>query len=341
MSKAYEQAGVSLTRGYDSVQRIKSHVKRTVIRGAMGAFGDFGGAFDLSSYDIKEPVLVSGTDGVGTKLLIAQAADRHDTIGIDLVAMCVNDIVTSGARPLFFLDYIASGVIDPDIVEEIVKGVADGCQTAGCALVGGETAEMPDLYEDGHYDLAGYATGVVEKAKMLDKQNVRLDDVVIGLPSSGLHANGFSLVRKILFKDHDFGLDDVVSPLTVPLEDELLKPTRIYVKPVLDVLAHHKVHAIAHITGGGFHENIPRALPHNMGVTIRKDRLPQLPVFELLQERGNIDEDEMYHVFNMGISMVLIVPGDAYEEVLHTLSKHDLEARTIGVVTNHPGVTIR
>jgi phosphoribosylformylglycinamidine cyclo-ligase len=341
MSKSYDKAGVSLSRGYDAVRRIQQHVERTRIPGVMGAFGSFGAAFDLSAFDIPDPVLVSGTDGVGTKLLVAQAANRHDTIGIDLVAMCVNDIVALGAKPLYFLDYIATGMLDPTIVEAIVSGIADGCEAAGCALIGGETAEMPDMYQSGHYDLAGFATGILSKADMISPELVQEGDIVIGLPSSGLHSNGFSLVRKILFQDHAFDLDDHVEELGEPLVDALLAPTKIYVRPVLEVLTHHDIHGIAHITGGGFYENIPRVLPDGMGIVLDLSRIPIPPIFPFLQTQGQMSIEEMYHVFNMGVGMVLVVPPADTDEILHRLATHRLDATILGQVVRGAGVTIQ
>lgn len=340
MSSKYEESGVSLEAGYESVERIKKHIKRTNNLGTFSEVGNFGGMFDLTKYHVKEPVLVSGTDGVGTKLLIAQEANIHHTIGIDLVAMCVNDILAVGAKPLFFLDYIAVAKNHPEIIEEIVSGIAEGCVQSGCSLVGGETAEMPDMYQEQHYDLAGYTTGVVEKSKILSKENVSSGDVVIGIPSSGIHSNGYSLVRKVFFKDHNYALTDYLEPLGCTLQEELLKPTKIYVKGVLDLLEQVSVSSIAHITGGGFYENIPRALPEHLGVTIEEQSLPKLPIFSLLEELGNIRHDEMYNIFNMGIGMTMIVKPEDVTNALDRLNKHDYDARVIGVVTDESGVNI-
>lgn len=340
MSKHYDDAGVSLNRGYDAIRRIRRHVDRTRIPGVMGAFGSFGAAFDLGVTNVADPVLVSGTDGVGTKLLVAQAANRHDTIGVDLVAMCVNDIVALGAKPLYFLDYIATGTLDPAIIERIVSGIADGCEAAGCALIGGETAEMPDMYSAGHYDLAGFATGVMSKADAITPDLVEAGDVVIGLASSGVHANGFSLVRKILFRNQPLDLDEHLESLGGTLNDVLLTPTSIYVRPVLDVLAHHAIHGIAHITGGGFHENIPRVLPEGLGVTLNLSGIPIPPIFPLLERLGDIPRDEMYHVFNMGIGMVLIAHKDDIPAILDRLNDQGIPAYEMGLVTEGSGVTI-
>ena len=341
MSKQYESSGVSLTRGYETIKRIKRHVNQTRIPGVIGEFGSFGGQFDLSVYNIPDPILVSGTDGVGTKLLIAQQANRHDTIGIDLVAMCVNDVLTVGAQPMFFLDYIATGKLDPAVVESIVNGVADGCLQAGCALIGGETAEMPDLYQDNHYDLAGFTTGIVSKAHRINSDNVMEGDTLIGLASSGLHSNGYSLVRKILFQDNDHDFNHIYGPFDRTLAEELLEPTKIYVKPVLDVIKQVPVHAIAHITGGGFYENIPRILPPGLGVEIRQDMFPTPTIFSYLAKLGQLDMDEMYHVFNMGIGMILIVRPSVVEDVLAILESHQQDAYRIGHVIAKEGVTIK
>jgi phosphoribosylformylglycinamidine cyclo-ligase len=341
MSKKYEESGVNLEAGYESVERIQKHIKATNNLGTMGNIGNFGGLFDLSKYQIKEPVLVSGTDGVGTKLLIAQEAKVHDTIGIDLVAMCVNDVLCVGAKPLFFLDYIAVGKNEPSLIEDIVKGITVGCKLAGCALIGGETAEMPDMYSDGHYDVAGYTTGVVDKSKLLDVNKVTEGDVLIGIPSSGLHSNGFSLVRKILFKDFNFALNHHFKELNKTLKEELLIPTKIYVEGVLKVLDEIDVHAISHITGGGFIENIPRSLQDNQGVVINESSLPIHPIFSLLERLGNIPHEEMFNIFNMGIGMVLIVGKDDVDTTLDILDSVSYDARVIGHVTSQSGVIIK
>ena len=340
MSNKYQESGVSLEKGYESVERIKKHIKRTKNKGSFMDFGNFGGMFDLTKYNVKEPILDSGTDGVGTKLLLAQEANIHHTIGIDLVAMCVNDVLAVGAKPLYFLDYIAVDKNRPKVIEEIVSGIAEGCVQADCALVGGETAEMPDMYSEHHYDLAGYTTGVVEKSKILSKDNVKEGHKVIGLSSSGIHSNGYSLVRKIFFKDHSYKLDSYIEELGSTLQDELLKPTNIYVKGVLDVLNHVDVSAIAHITGGGFIENIPRALPNHLGVTIQENTLPTLPIFPLMERLGDIDHLEMYNIFNMGIGMVLIIDDASANKALELLNHYDYNARVIGEVTSSKGVKI-
>ena len=333
MSKKYEESGVSLQAGYESVERIKKHVARTKNLGMMSAIGGFGGAFDLSSYNFKNPVLVSGTDGVGTKLKLAFELDIHNTIGIDVVAMCANDILAQGAIPLFFLDYLAVGKNYPEQVEAIVEGVAEGCVQAGCAIVGGETAEMAGFYEDGEYDIAGFCVGAQEKELLLSTENTKPGQVVIGLPSSGVHSNGFSLVRKIL-KDNNIGLNEEFNGSTVG--ETLLTPTKIYVKEVLKVLEKVKVAGIAHITGGGFHENLPRALKDGLGMKIDKNSYEVPEIFKYLQEKGKIDEEEMYHIFNMGVGMALIVNK---EDVDKTLSLID-NAFVLGEVTDESGIEI-
>ena len=333
MSKKYEESGVSLQAGYESVERIKKHVARTKNLGMMSAIGGFGGAFDLSSYNFKNPVLVSGTDGVGTKLKLAFELDIHNTIGIDVVAMCANDILAQGAIPLFFLDYLAVGKNYPEQVEAIVEGVAEGCVQAGCAIVGGETAEMAGFYEDGEYDIAGFCVGAQEKELLLSTENTKPGQVVIGLPSSGVHSNGFSLVRKIL-KDNNIGLNEEFNGSTVG--ETLLTPTKIYVKEVLKVLEEVKVAGIAHITGGGFHENLPRALKDGLGMKIDKNSYEVPEIFKYLQEKGKIDEEEMYHIFNMGVGMALIINK---EDVDKTLSLID-NAFVLGEVTDESGIKI-
>jgi phosphoribosylformylglycinamidine cyclo-ligase len=340
MSKAYEQAGVNLEAGYESVERIKKHIAKTNRLGVMSAIGGFGGMFDLSALDYKEPVLVSGTDGVGTKLILAFKADKHDTVGIDLVAMCVNDIIAGGAEPLFFLDYIAVAHNEPAKIESIVKGITDGCELAGCALVGGETAEMPDMYEDDHYDLAGFTVGCVEKSKIITSEKTKVGDVLIGLTSSGIHSNGYSLVRKICFKDNDFKMDQYFDELGDTLGNVLLTPTKIYVKPVLNVLKEVDVHGISHVTGGGFDENVPRCLNDGLGVEIDTSVIPELPVFDFLSKHGGIEKREMYNIFNMGIGMVLVVDEADVHLTLAMLDEAGETGYVIGKVTDEEGVKI-
>lgn len=334
MKNAYQKAGVSVEAGYEVVDRIKKHAKRTERLGVMGGLGGFGGAFDLSSLGVKEPVLVSGTDGVGTKLMLAIEADKHDTIGIDCVAMCVNDILAAGAEPLYFLDYLATGKTNPEQVEQIVAGVAEGCHQGNMALIGGETAEMPDMYADADYDLAGFAVGVAEKSQLLAKENVQSGDILIGLASSGIHSNGYSLVRKIFFKDNDFSLTDKLPKLgNQTLGEALLEPTRIYVESVLPLIKSSLIHGISHVTGGGFVENLPRMLPENLAVEINKGTWEIPAIFSVMQEQGNLKEAEMYEIFNMGIGMVLAISPEKVSEVKANLLKLGETPYEIGRVT--------
>ena len=340
MSEKYRDSGVDIENGYLAVKKIKSLTKKTNNLGVINDIGAFGGMFDLSRYHVKEPILVSGTDGVGTKLLIAQKANKHDTIGIDLVAMCVNDIITVLAKPLFFLDYIALGILNPDLVEKIVQGITLGCIEAGCALIGGETAEMPDMYSKEHYDLAGYVTGVVEKSEIITVDNVLEGDSLIGIKSSGLHSNGFSLVRKILFKDNNISLDDYIPELDSVLKDVLLAPTRIYVKAIETLSKNVKVHGISHITGGGFIENIPRMLPENLGAEIHENSYPSQPIFKYLEDLGKIPHQEMFNVFNMGIGMVIAINDKDVDKSIEFLKKEGYDAYKIGKVVKGQGVLV-
>ncbi len=340
MAKSYEKAGVNLEAGYESVRRIKKHIAKTERLGMMGNIGSFGGMFDLSALNMKEPILVSGTDGVGTKLMLAFMLDIHDTIGQDVVAMCVNDVLAQGASPLFFLDYIAIGKNVPSKIEQIVKGVADGCVMANCALVGGETAEMPDMYANDEYDIAGFTVGAVEKSKLIDGSKVKVGDLLIGIQSSGVHSNGFSLVRKIILKDNQLNLNQYYEELHGKLGEVLLTPTRIYVKPVLNVIEKVDVHAISHITGGGFDENIPRVLKHGQGVEITEKSWVKPPVFDFLEKYGNIPHREMFNIFNMGIGMILVVDQNDKSTVLEILSKSQENAFVIGKVTDKEEVNI-
>ena len=338
MSKAYQEAGVQLEAGYESVRLIKKHISRTNRPGMMGNIGSFGGMFDLASLGYKEPVLVSGTDGVGTKLKLAFMMDRHDTIGQDAVAMCVNDVLAQGAAPLFFLDYIAVGKNEPTKIEAIVKGVADGCVLSNCALIGGETAEMPDMYDVNEYDIAGFTVGAVEKSKLIDGSKVNVGDVLIGLASSGVHSNGFSLVRKIVFKDNQLDLNKKYDTLPDTLGNVLLTPTRIYVKPVLEVLKNVDIHAICHITGGGFDENIPRALREGQGIFVDEHNWEMPAIFPFLEKYGKVNHREMFNVFNMGIGMVLMVnPKDA-DQTVKMFNELGEKAYVIGNVTDKEGV---
>ena len=339
MSRYYEESVVSLSAGYQSVERIKKHVAKTYRPGVMGTIGAFGGAFDLSVLNFKEPVLISGTDGVGTKLLLASMVNRYDTIGIDLVAMCVNDVLAQGAQPLYFLDYIAVGKNYPERIEALVRGIADGCVLADCALIGGETAEMPDMYGENDVDLAGFCVGAVEKSKMIRSTHVSVGQVVIGLPSSGLHSNGYSLVRKLLFKDHQIPLDYPLGQ--EKLIDVLLKPTRIYVKSVLALLDHIEVKGIAHITGGGFIENMPRCLSEHQGIKIVKGSWTIPPIFSFLRELGQIDEEEMYAIFNMGIGMILIIDPKDVTVTMEILSEQGESPVILGEVIAGEGVVFK
>ncbi|MBL3715253.1 phosphoribosylformylglycinamidine cyclo-ligase [Lactococcus garvieae] len=327
MSKnAYAKAGVDVEAGYQVVDRIKKHAEKTKRLGVLGGLGGFGAAFDLSSLDVKEPVLISGTDGVGTKLILAIEADKHDTIGIDCVAMCVNDIIAAGAEPLYFLDYIATGRNHPEKLEKVVAGVAQGCLLSGAALIGGETAEMPDMYDTDDYDLAGFAVGIVEKSALIDgPKNVEAGDILLGLPSSGLHSNGYSLVRKI-FKDFD--KQEILPELGRPLGEELLEPTHIYVQELLPLIKDNMIKGISHITGGGFYENLPRMFGDQLTAEIKEDSWEILPIFKALEKYGQVPHDEMFQIFNMGIGMVLAVAPEKAEEV-----KQRVKCYEIGKIT--------
>ncbi|MBF8807899.1 MAG: phosphoribosylformylglycinamidine cyclo-ligase [Enterococcus lacertideformus] len=332
MKNAYANAGVDVKAGYEVVERIKKHVKKTERLGVMGALGGFGGCFDLSAFQLREPVLVSGTDGVGTKLLVAIEANQHETIGIDCVAMCVNDILAQGAEPLYFLDYLATGKNDPAMLEKVVAGIATGCVEANMALIGGETAEMPGMYSENEYDLAGFAVGLAEKSQLITGSEIKLGDVLLGLPSSGIHSNGYSLVRKIFFEQHDFELSDMVDGLSDQLSVELLKPTKIYVSSLLPLLKAHQIKGAAHITGGGFVENIPRILPEGTAARIQLGSWPSLPIFECLQHLGRIPKEEMFEIFNMGIGMILVVSPAQVEEIMRKIKAQGEAVYPIGQV---------
>lgn len=333
MSEAYKDSGVNLNAGYEVVSRIKPMVASTFRKGCMGNIGGFGSLFDLGELNYTNPVLVSGTDGVGTKLKIAFALDRHDTVGIDVVAMCVNDILAQGAEPLFFLDYVAVGKNNPETVAQIVSGVAEGCRQAGCALSGGETAEMPGLYSDGEYDLAGFSVGVVEKKEIISGEGIEPGDVIIALPSSGVHSNGFSLVRKII-SDKNLDLNKIYPDLDSEqsLGEILLTPTKIYVKPVLALIKEVKVKGIAHITGGGFFENIPRILPDGLAAIINLKTYSVPPIFRFLKKHSGIPAEEMYNVFNMGVGMILVVNREEKENALNILECQGLKPFVLGEV---------
>lgn len=340
MSKAYEQAGVNIEAGYEAVKRMKSHVERTARKGILGTFGGFGGMFDLSELNLKEPVLISGTDGVGTKLKLAFMVDKHDTIGVDCVAMCVNDIVAQGAEPLYFLDYVALGKAEPAKIEQIVKGVADGCVQAGAALIGGETAEMPGLYDEEEYDLAGFAVGATEKANIVTGEKIAEGDVLVGLASSGVHSNGYSLVRKIVFADNGYAVDEVVEGYEDlgPIGEALLVPTKIYAKPVLAMLKEAEIHGMAHVTGGGFYENLPRMMPEGLATEIELGSWPVLRVFEFLKEKGTLEDKDLFNVFNMGIGYVLAVPATEVDKIVTIAAANGEKAYTIGRVVKGEGV---
>ncbi|MBO4734176.1 MAG: phosphoribosylformylglycinamidine cyclo-ligase [Clostridia bacterium] len=332
-SDAYSAAGVDITAGYRAVELMKSHIEKTKTPGVCSGVGGFGGLFELDLSGITEPVLVSGTDGVGTKLRLAFLADRHDTVGIDCVAMCVNDIICCGAKPLFFLDYIACGKNIPERIADIVKGVCDGCIQAGAALIGGETAEMPGFYPEDEYDLAGYCTGVVDKKKIIDNNTVKEGDVIIALPSSGVHSNGFSLVRKVFDVENNLDLKKPLGELGgKTLLDTLLTPTKIYVKPVLSLLENVKVKGISHITGGGFYENIPRSIPDGLGAEINRSDIRVLPIFNLIAKRGNIGERDMFNTFNMGVGMSITVSKDDANKALEILKSNGEDAYIIGKI---------
>ena len=329
----YKDAGVDVEAGYEAVKLMRNDVKRTFRPEVLRGLGGFAGLFALDKHKYEEPVLVSGTDGVGTKLKIAFLMDKHDTIGMDCVAMCVNDIVCTGAEPLFFLDYIAMGKNYPEKVAQIVKGVADACVESGCALVGGETAEMPGFYPEDEYDLAGFAVGIVEKNKIIDGKNIKEGNKVIGLASSGIHSNGYSLVRKVLAPNKE-KLSEVVKVLGTTIGEEIIKPTRIYVKTILELKEKFKLNGVAHITGGGFIENLPRIMPEGLGMKVFKGSWPVLPIFDLLQSLGSLNEKDMYNTFNMGIGMAVIVDEHIAGDILKDLNKNIKQAYLIGEVVS-------
>ena len=341
-SESYAAAGVDVTAGYESVERIKPMVESTYIPGVMGTLGGFGGMFAPDVAGMKKPVLVSGTDGVGTKLRLAQLMDKHDTIGIDCVAMCVNDIICGGAAPLFFLDYIACGKNDPARIAEIVTGITEGCRQSECALVGGETAEHPGLMPDDDYDVAGFSVGIVDEEKIIDGKRLSQGDTLIGLASTGVHSNGFSLVRKVLDVEHA----DLTSPVEQlggkSLGETLLTPTRIYVKAIKALLkAGVDIHAVSHITGGGFYENVPRMMTDGLTARIQLSSFPKLPIFQLIQDKGNIPERDRYNTFNMGIGMILALPADQAQQALSVLADAGESAYAIGeVVAGADGVEL-
>jgi phosphoribosylformylglycinamidine cyclo-ligase len=328
----YADSGVDIDKANRLVDKIKKIAKSTPRSGVMGEIGGFGGLFSLNVSNMANPVLVSSTDGVGTKLKIAFMMDKHDTIGIDLVAMCVNDIIVQGAKPLFFLDYLAMGVLDNNVAEQIVAGIATGCTQSGCALIGGETAEMPGLYKDGEYDLSGFSVGLVDNDKIIDGSYIKNGHRLIGLASSGLHSNGFSLVRKIFFEKCGYTIDTKIDELGVSLGEELLKPTVIYVPILLSLLRDLPVHGIVHITGGGIDENIVRVIPKACKAIIHKDSWQIPPIFEILEKEGSVPEPEMHRTFNNGIGMVLVVPEDSAQEIMDRLGAMDANAYFIGEI---------
>ncbi len=340
-SESYKAAGVDITAGYKAVELMKQHIARTVTAGAASDIGGFGGLFEMDLTGIEKPVLVSGTDGVGTKLKMAFLMDKHDTVGIDCVAMCVNDIICCGAKPLFFLDYIAVGKNFPEKVAQIVSGVAEGCVQSGCALIGGETAEMPGFYPEDEYDMAGFSVGVVDKSKVLNNKTIKEGDIIIALPSSGVHSNGFSLVRKV------FDVEN--ADIKVPREElggksvgeTLLTPTKIYVKPMLALFEEVTVKAVSHITGGGFYENIPRSIPKGFGAKIKRDDVRVLPIFELIAKIGNIPERDMFNTFNMGVGMSVVVSPEDAEKAVEILKANGEDAYIIGeIIKSDEGVVI-
>ncbi len=340
-SESYKEAGVDITAGYKAVELMKQHIAKTMTSGVVSDIGGFGGLFELDLTGIEKPVLVSGTDGVGTKLKLAFLMDKHDTVGIDCVAMCVNDIICCGAKPLFFLDYVAVGKNVPERVASIVSGVAEGCVQSGAALIGGETAEMPGFYPEDEYDLAGFSVGVVDKAKILDNKTVKEGDVIIALPSSGVHSNGFSLVRKVF----DVENADLKKPLEClggkSVGETLLTPTKIYVKPMLALFEQVKVKAVSHITGGGFYENIPRSLPKGFSAKIEKAAIRILPIFELIAKEGNIPERDMFNTYNMGVGMSVVVAKEDAEKALAVLKANGEDAYIIGeVIKSDEGVVL-
>ncbi|MBP5245747.1 MAG: phosphoribosylformylglycinamidine cyclo-ligase [Clostridia bacterium] len=331
-SDIYASAGVDITAGYKAVELMKKHIARTLNEGVCSDVGGFGGLFAPDLSGIEEPILVSGTDGVGTKLKIAFLLDKHDTVGIDCVAMCVNDVICCGAKPLFFLDYIACGKNFPEKIEKIVSGVCEGCVQAGSALIGGETAEMPGFYPENEYDLAGFCVGLTDKKKIIDNKQMREGDVIIALPSSGVHSNGFSLVRKI-FDVENADLNEKYDELCgKTLGETLLTPTKIYVKPVLSLIDKVKVKGISHITGGGFYENIPRSIPEGLCAEIEKDRIKVLPIFKLIAKRGNVSERDMFNTFNMGVGMSVVVSAEDENKALEILKNNGTDAYTIGKI---------
>ncbi len=331
-SSKYSEAGVDIDKGNLFVSRIKSIVSDTHRRGVLTDIGGFSGLFAIGNEDLKNPVLLASTDGVGTKLNVAKMCNKHDTIGIDLVAMCVNDVIVSGAKPLFFLDYFACSSLDLEVATDVVRGIAAGCKQAQCSLIGGETAEMPGLYQPGDYDLAGFVVGIGDRNALIDGSDIRVGDKIIGLASSGLHSNGYSLVRKIFFEELGKQVDDMIEEFGCTVGEELLRPTRIYVESLTHILRRFTIHGLVHITGGGFIDNIPRILPAGCAAHIRKGSWPLLPIFSYLQDKGGVSEAEMYRTFNMGIGMMAVVPENDVEDLLHQFRAHGEQPYLIGEI---------
>ncbi len=338
MSNVYKKAGVDVEKGYEAVERMKKHVDKTTRPEVIGGLGAFAGLFDLSKLDYKEPVLVSGTDGVGTKLMLAFETNKHDTIGIDLVAMCVNDIIAQGAEPLFFLDYIGCGKNDPAVIEQIVKGVSEGCLQSGASLIGGETAEMPGMYNNEEYDLAGFAVGIVEKSKLITGESIAEGDTIIGLASSGIHSNGYSLVRQVI---KDLDLNKTYDGLSTTLSEAVMEPTRIYAKSIKNVTNKLTVKGITHVTGGGFYENFPRMLSGDLGVEIDKSTWEVPEILSFIQKQGNIKEEEMYGVFNMGVGIALVVSQEDVAQTLSILKESGETAFEMGTIIDQKGVQFK
>lgn len=338
----YKQSGVDIDEGNRAVDLIKGKIKTTYDNNVIGDLGNFSGLYSLKDFtNMTEPVLLSSTDGVGTKLKLAQMMDKHDTVGIDLVAMCVNDLICQGARPLFFLDYIATGKLVPEQVEQIVSGIVDGCKMAGCALVGGETAEMPGMYSEDEYDLAGFSVGIADREKIVSGKDVKSGDTLIGISSSGIHSNGFSFIRKIFLETYGYKLDQYIEELGMTLGEALLTPTKIYVKLVLDLLSKYDIKAIAHITGGGVIENITRVIPKGLGIDIEKNSWEKPAIFKIIENFNSIDERELHKSFNMGVGLVLIVDNEKAKEITKYINTTEKNAYIIGkVVDTHEGVTL-
>lgn len=338
----YKQSGVGIDEGNRAVDLIKGKIKSTYDNNVIGDLGNFSGLYSLKEFvGMEEPVLLSSTDGVGTKLRLAQMMDKHDTVGIDLVAMCVNDLICQGAKPLFFLDYIATGKLVAENIDQIVGGIVDGCKMAGCALIGGETAEMPGMYAEDDYDLAGFSVGIADKAKIVSGQNVKSGDVLIGISSSGVHSNGYSFIRKIFLDTYNYNIDQYIEELGMTLGEALLIPTKIYVKLVMDLIKKYELKAIAHITGGGVIENIPRVIPNGLGIDIEKNSWEKPAIFKMIEKFNAIDEVELHKSFNMGIGLAMVVDSDKAEEIVSYLNESEKQAYIIGkVVDTHEGVKL-